>query len=118
MHRADGVNKNPERVKRLMRSFARNQGAQIGYTTLRDDIQANDTGSLNEDTVASYVNALKKIFVIEDMPAWNPNLRSKTSIRSADTRYYIDPSIATAALGIGPNDLVNDFHIRNKKSGA
>ena len=110
INRADGVNKNPERVKRLMRSFARNQGAQIGYTTLRDDIQANDTGSLNEDTVASYVNALKKIFVIEDMPAWNPNLRSKTSIRSADTRYYIDPSIATAALGIGPNDLVNDLN--------
>ena len=110
INRADGVNKNPERVKRLMRSFARNQGAQIGYTTLRDDIQANDTGSLNEDTVASYVNALKKIFVIEDMPAWNPNLRSKTSIRSSDTRYYIDPSIATAALGIGPNDLVNDLN--------
>ena len=110
INRADGVNKNPERVKRLMRSFARNQGAQIGYTTLRDDIQANDTGSLNEDTVASYVDALKKIFVIEDMPAWNPNLRSKTSIRSADTRYYIDPSIATAALGIGPNDLVNDLN--------
>lgn len=110
INRADGVNKNPERVKRLMRSFARNQGAQIGYTTLRDDIQANDTGSLNEDTVASYVNALKKIFVIEDMPAWNPNLRSKTPIRSADTRYYIDPSIATAALGIGPNDLVNDLN--------
>ena len=65
---------------------------------------------MNEDTVASYVNALKKIFVIEDMPAWNPNLRSKTSIRSADTRYYIDPSIATAALGIGPNDLVNDLN--------
>ncbi len=86
------------------------RGAQIGYTTLRDDIQANDTGSLNEDTVASYVDALKKIFVIEDMPAWNPNLRSKTSIRSADTRYYIDPSIATAALGIGPNDLVNDLN--------
>lgn len=110
INRADGVNKNPERVKRLMRSFARNQGAQIGYTTLRDDIQANDTGSLNEDTVASYVDALKKIFVIEDMPAWNPNLRSKTSIRSSDTRYYIDPSIATAALGIGPNDLVNDLN--------
>ena len=110
INRADGVNKNPERVKRLMRSFARNQGVQIGYTTLRDDIKANDTGSLNEDTVASYVDALKKIFVIEDMPAWNPNLRSKTSIRSSDTRYYIDPSIATAALGIGPNDLVNDLN--------
>lgn len=110
INRADGVNKNPERVKRLMRSFARNQGAQVAYTTLRDDIQANDTESLNEDTVASYINALKKIFVVEDMRAWNPNLRSKTSIRSTDTRYYIDPSIATAALGIGPSDLINDLN--------
>ena len=59
--------------------------------------------------MASYLNALRKIFVVEDMPAWNPNLRSKTAIRSSDTRYYIDPSIAAAALGIGPNDLVNDL---------
>ena len=57
----------------------------------------------------SYINALKKIFVIEEMPAWNPNLRSKTSVRSADTRYFIDPSIAVAALGVGPNDLLNDL---------
>lgn len=110
INRADGVSKNPERVKRLMRSFARNQGAQIANTLIRDDIKANDTESLNEDTVASYINALKKIFVIEDMPAWNPNLRSKTAIRSSDTRYYIDPSIASAALGIGPNDLINDLN--------
>ena len=70
---------------------------------------ANDETPINEETVASYVNALRKIFVVEDMPAWNPNLRSKTAIRSSDTRYYIDPSIAAAALGIGPNDLVNDL---------
>ena len=110
INRADGVSKNPERVKRLMRSLARNQGAQITNTLLRDDIIANDTESLNEDTIASYINALKKIFVIEDMPAWNPNLRSKTSIRTSDTRYYIDPSIAVAALGIGPQDLLNDLN--------
>ena len=77
---------------------------------LRDDIISNDTESLNEDTIASYVNALKKIFVVEDMPAWNPNLRSKTSIRTSDTRYYIDSSIAAASLGIGPNDLINDLN--------
>lgn len=110
INRADGVSKNPERVKRLMKSLARNQGAQIANTLIRDDIKANDTESLNEDTVASYISALKKIFVIEDMPAWNPNLRSKTAIRSSDTRYYIDPSIASAALGIGPNDLINDLN--------
>lgn len=109
INRADGVQKNPERVKRLMRSYARNQGAQVAFTVLRDDIAANDTDSISEDTIASYVNALKKIFVVEDMPAWNPNLRSKTAIRTADTRYFTDPSIAVAALGIGPKDLVNDL---------
>ena len=110
INRADGVSKNPERVKRLMRSFARNQGTQISNTMLRDDIISNDTESLNEDTIASYINALKNIFVVQDMPAWNPNLRSKTSIRTSDTRYYVDPSIAVASLGIGPKDLTNDLN--------
>jgi predicted AAA+ superfamily ATPase len=109
INRADNVQKNPERVKRLMRSYARNQGGQIPNTVLAQDIAANDEFPINEETVASYVNALRKIFVVEDMPAWNPNLRSKTAIRSSDTRYYIDPSIAAAALGIGPNDLMNDL---------
>ena len=76
---------------------------------MAQDIAANDETPINEETVASYVNALRKIFVVEDMPAWNPNLRSKTAIRSSDTRYYIDPSIAVAALGVGPNDLINDL---------
>lgn len=110
INRADGVSKNPERVKLLMRAYARHQGAQVANTMLRDDIAANDSESVNEDTVLSYINALKKIFVVEDMPAWNPNLRSKTSIRSSDTRYYSDPSIAAAALGIGPEDLLNDLN--------
>ena len=110
INRADGINKNPERVKRLMRSYARHQGMQVANTTLREDIVHNDSETINEDTVLSYVNALKKIYVVEDMPAWNPNLRSKTSIRTSDTRYYIDPSIAVAALGIGPEDLVNDLN--------
>lgn len=110
INRADGVSKNPERVMKLMRSYARNQGGQVPSTLIRDDIIANDTESLNEDTVVSYINALKKIFVVEDMPAWNPNLRSKSAIRTSDTRYYVDPSIATAALGISPKDLVNDLN--------
>ncbi len=109
INRADNVQKNPERVKRLMRSYARNQGTQVPNTTIAQDIAVNDEFLMNEETVASYINALRKIFVVEDMPAWNPNLRSKTAIRSSDTRYYIDPSIAAAALGIGPNDLVNDL---------
>ena len=70
----------------------------------------NDTDKLDEETVASYLNALKKIFVIEDMPAWNPNLRSKSAIRTSDTRYFVDPSIATAALGASPNDLIADLN--------
>lgn len=110
INRADNVTKNPERVKRLMRSFARHQGAQIANTMLQADIIANDTESLSVDTVASYIGALKKIFVIEDMAAWNPNLRSKTAIRTSDTRYYVDASIAVAAMGIGPNDLINDLN--------
>jgi predicted AAA+ superfamily ATPase len=110
INRADGVNKNPERVKRLMTSYARHQGAQAANTVLRSDIIANDTQSISVDTIAAYISALKKIFVIEDMPAWNPNLRSKTAIRTSDTRYYSDPSIATAALGIGPEDLLNDLN--------
>jgi len=107
--RVDGVNRNPERVKTLMRSYARNQGAQVSNATLKADMATNDTDTLDEDTVISYVNALKKIFVVEDMPAWNPNLRSKTAIRSSDTRYFVDPSIGVAALGLGPNDLIQDL---------
>ncbi len=107
--RIDDVKKNREKVHKLMRSYARNQGSQISNSALSKDLDTNSEMTINEDTVASYLNALRKIFVIEDMPSWNPNLRSKTAIRSADTRYYIDPSIATAALGIGPNDLLNDI---------
>ena len=110
INRADNVQKNPERVKRLMRSYARSQGGQVPNTVIAEDISVNEDGKINEETVASYINALKKIFVIEDMPAWNPNLRSKTAIRTSDTRYYVDPSIAAAALGIGPQDLIGDLN--------
>ena len=108
--RVDGVTRDPERVKRLMRSYARNQGTQISNEALKTDMAVNDVTTLDTNTVLSYINALKKIFVIEEMPAWNPNLRSKTAIRSTATRYFVDPSIAVAALGIGPNDLLNDLN--------
>lgn len=107
--KVDGVQRDPERVKRLMRSYARQQGAQTALSVIREDMLANDSSTLDEDTVNSYIKALKKIFVIEDMHAWNPNLRSKTAIRTSDTRYYVDPSVATAALGLGPQDLINDL---------
>ncbi len=109
INRTDNVQKNPDKVRRFMRSYARNQGTQVPNTELAKDVQGNDEGSINEETIASYLSALKKIFVVEEMPAWNPNLRSKTAIRSSDTRYYIDPSIAVAALGVGPNDLIDDL---------
>lgn len=109
INKADNIHRNPERVKFLMRAYARNQGRQISDNAIARDISANEGGSLSEDTVASYIDALQKIFVIEEMPAWNPYLRTKTAIRSSDTRYYIDPSIATAALDIGPDDLISDL---------
>ena len=93
-----------------MKSYARSQGTQTSLAEIRNDMLANDQLALDEKTVSSYLDALRKIFVIEDMPAWNPNLRQKTSIRTTDTRYFVDPSIATAALSIGPNDLMNDLN--------
>jgi hypothetical protein len=92
-----------------MRSYARHQGSQASVSTILSDIVENDTADISEKTIYSYINALKNIFVIEDMPAWNPNLRSKTAIRNSDTRYFTDPSIACAALGLGPNDLTDDL---------
>ena len=108
--RVDEVSRNSERMKRIMRSLSRHQGSQVSNQVIKDDIYANDSANIDTDTIFSYVNALKKIFVVEDMPAWNPNLRSKTAIRTSDTRYFSDPSIASAAMGIGPNDLVSDLN--------
>jgi len=106
--RVDGIQKQYQRVKSLMRSYARNQGEQTSYSKISADISVNETSRISDETISSYVSALKKLFVIEDLPAWNPNLRSKTAIRTADTRYFVDPSIATASLGIGPGDLIKD----------
>lgn len=110
VRRADEVMRDPERVKLLMRSYARHQGAQVSLGAICADMEANDNSTLDDRTVYSYIVALKKIFVIEDMPAWNPNLRSKTAIRTSDTRYFMDPSIAVAALGLGPKDLIIDLN--------
>lgn len=107
--KVDDVKRDPDLMSCIIRSLARNQGGQIPCTTIRADIVSNDNVGMSDDTVENYVKALKRIFLEEDMHAWNPNLRSKTAIRTSDTRYFVDPSIATAALGIGPNDLVNDI---------
>lgn len=107
--RVDDVARNAQRVRLLMRSYARHQGSMATVGTILDDMKANEASDLSDNTIYDYIKVLKKIFVIEDMPAWNPNLRSKTAIRTSDNRYFIDPSIATAALGIGPNDLIDDL---------
>lgn len=110
IQQTDGVERDPSRVHRLMRSYARHQGMQVSNASIRDDLAENEGETFDTDTVASYIKALKRIFVIEDVEAWNPNLRSKTAIRSSDTRYFTDPSIATASLGIGPSDLIADLN--------
>jgi len=107
--RVDGVKKNTSLVRRLMRALARNQGTQVTLESLVNDISANETVENSRNTIASYLNALKKIFVIEDMEAWNPKLRSKTPVRTSDTRYFVDSSIATASLRLGPGDLTADL---------
>lgn len=107
--RVDEVTRSSERTKLLLRSYARSQGGQVSISAIRQDMKDNDDETLADKTVQNYIGALKKIFVIEDMPAWNPNLRSKTAIRAAETRYFVDPSIAVAALGLGPDDLMNDL---------
>lgn len=110
IQKVDEVGRNAERVRLLMRSYARHQGSQAPLSRICEDMKANDNSSLDDRTVYSYLTALKKIFVVEDLPAWNPNLRSRTAIRSSDTRYFTDPSIAVAALGIGPEDLLSDLN--------
>lgn len=108
--RIDGISRNPERARRVLRSLARNQASRVSIKTLCDDIAANDSTVDIRETVSSYIDALNKIFVLEDSQAWNPNLRSKTAIRTSPTRYFSDPSIGAVALGLSPGDLINDIH--------
>lgn len=108
--RVDNVERNKERAIRIMRSYARSIASQTKLSSIVEDIKINEANNISEDTIASYIKALKQIFVIEDSPAWNPNLRSKAAIRTSDTRYFVDPSIGTAALGLGPKDLIADLN--------
>lgn len=110
MLRVDGVNRDPQKVRTLLRSYARNQGSQISQASISADISSNDTVNVSEETISDYLQALRRLYVVEDMKSWNPNLRSKTAIRTSDTRYFVDPSLAVASLRIGPKDLVNDLN--------
>ncbi len=106
--RVDGVKRSEERARLIMKSYARLQGTSTPCSTIVDDVKTHGV-EISVDTVKSYVEALRKIFVVEDCSAWNPNLRSKTAIRTSDTRYFVDPSVATAALGVGPGALLDDL---------
>ena len=108
--RVDNVERDAAFALRLLRSYSRHQGGQVPISQIQADLAAGSEKTMTEETVSSYISVLKKIFVIEDMPAWNPNLRSKTAIRTSDTRYFVDPSIAAAGLGLGPKDLMNDLN--------
>lgn len=104
----DGVEKNPERVRLLLRSLARNIATSANYQTIKEDLEASDI-SISDKTIASYLNALRRIFVVEDLPAWAPSLRSKTAIRTSDKRHFVDPSIATAVMRTNPEGILADF---------
>ena len=107
--RVDGVQRNSSLARKIMRSYARSQGSQTPVSMIRRDVMVNETDRLTDETVSSYLNAMRQIFVINDLEAWNPNLRSKSAVRTTPTRYFTDPSIATASLRIGPEDLVNSL---------
>jgi hypothetical protein len=109
IRQVDGVERSVERAKRLMRSYARFQGTQTSVRQIVEDMNGGNKDIMEDRTVRKYLDALESMFVIEDLPAWNPNLKSKTAIRTANTHYYVDPSIATASMGIGPGDLMNDL---------
>ncbi len=108
--RVDGVEKNPERVRVLLRSLARNIATLTTQQTILADVEANDA-SLSDKTLAIYLNALRRIFVVEDVPAWQPSLRSKTAIRTSAKRCFVDPSIATAVLRANPDSILDDFNL-------
>ena len=95
IQRVDGIRRNPERTRLLLRSYARNISQQVSYATIKADMQSNDAKTLDENTVADYIKALKRLFVVEDLVAWNPNIRSKSAIRTSDTRHFVAPSIGT-----------------------
>jgi uncharacterized protein len=108
VQRVDGVEKDPERVRLLLQSLARNISTMATAKTIMADMQVNES-SITDKTLSSYLNALRRIFVIEDVPAWQPSLRSKTAIRTTNKRQFVDPSIATAVMRASANGILHDF---------
>lgn len=109
VQKVDGVERNPYRVRQLLRSYARNISTMASLTTVLADIQANDV-AFSDTTMYGYVNALRRIFLIEDIPAWKPSLRSKAAIRTSEKRQFVDPSIATAILRANVDSILDDFN--------
>ncbi|MDR2679819.1 MAG: DUF4143 domain-containing protein [Tannerella sp.] len=106
--RVDGVEKNPNRVRLLLRSLARNIATMASFQTVLNDVETTEI-SISDKTVVTYYNALRRIFVVEPMPAWAPSLRSKTAIRTSPRHHFVDPSIATAVMRINPGAVLQDF---------
>ncbi len=109
--RVDNVKRDKTRAEKLLKSYARNISTSVKLTEIQKDVLANDLETFDIETLNLYINALKLLFVIEDQPAWSPNLRSKTAIRTTDTRHFVDPSIAVAALGLNPSGLLSDLKL-------
>lgn len=110
MKQYDGIDRDASRIRRLMRSYARNISSQAKISRIYQDMLTNEADTISQDTIYSYIKALKEMFVIEELEAWNPNLRSKSAVRTSNTLHFVDPSIATASLGISPEDLINDLN--------
>lgn len=108
--REAGFEKNPETIRVLLQSLARNISTLATSKTIMDDISANNS-SMTDKTLNNYLNILRRIFVIEDLPAWQPSLRSKTAIRSSSKRQFVDPSIATAVLRTNADGILKDFEM-------
>ncbi|MCI6335093.1 MAG: DUF4143 domain-containing protein [Bacteroidales bacterium] len=102
-------NKKPEVLKMILKSYARHISTEAAISTIIADVRQSNERTMDPKTFDDYMEALKDLYVIEDLPAWNPNIRSKTIIRSTPTRHFIDTSIACRALGVSPNDLMNDL---------
>ena len=109
MTAVDNVERDPRKVDLLLKSYSRNISTECSNETIKADMSQYEDKTLSIQTIVQYIDALKKIFVVEELEAWNPNLRSKTAIRSSNTRHFVDPSIAIASMGLGPKDLINNL---------
>ncbi len=110
VNRVDGTEKNPDRVRAVLRSYARNISTMASASTIMADVKANDI-SITDKTLTNYLTALRRLFVVEDAKAWQPSLRSKTGIRTSDKRHFVDTSIATAVLELNPKSILDDFNL-------